>query len=99
MSRSWHRQPLAFNKLGELESLWRDYEIARQEERAVLQLLEKAPATTHAETSGSKTTMSLITDAEGFSTVNRRSSSSLLTVNPAPTPGGKVRVNLFTEEF
>jgi hypothetical protein len=33
------------------------YEIARQEERAVMQLLEKAPAITHADLSGSTTTM------------------------------------------
>jgi hypothetical protein len=43
--------------------------------------------------------MSLVTDAEGFSTVHCRNRSPLLTGNPAPAPGGKVRVNLFTEEF
>jgi hypothetical protein len=36
-------------------ALERLYEIARQEERAVLQLLEKAPAITHADLSGAKT--------------------------------------------
>jgi len=91
MSRSWHRQPFAFSKLGELALLWREYKIARQEERAVLQLLEKAPTITHADLSGSKTTMSLVTDSEGFFTVNRRNRSPLLTGNPAPAPGGKVR--------
>ena len=40
-------------------ALERLYEIARQEERAVLQLLEKAPAITHADLSRSKTTMRL----------------------------------------
>jgi hypothetical protein len=74
-------------------------EIARQEERAVLQLLEKAPAITHADLSGSKTMMSLVTDSEGFFTVNSQNSSPLLMANPAPATGGKVRVNLFTEEF
>jgi hypothetical protein len=80
-------------------ALERLYEIARQEERAVLQLLEKAPSITHTDLSGSKTTMSLVTDSEGFFTVNRRNSSPLLSGNPAPAPRDKVRVNLFTEEF
>jgi len=48
-------------------ALERLYEIARQEKRAVLQLLEKAPANTHADPGSSKTTMSLVTDSEGFS--------------------------------
>ena len=52
-------------------ALERLYEIARQEERAVLQLLEKAPTTTQADLGGSKTTMSLITDSEGFFAVTR----------------------------
>ncbi len=47
------------------------YELARQEERAARQLHGKALATTLVELSKSKTTMSLITDAEGFSIVNR----------------------------
>ena len=75
------------------------YKIARQEERAVMQLLEKAPAIIHADLGGSKTTMSLVTDSEGFSTVNRQNRSPLLMGNTAPAPGGKVRVNLFTEDF
>jgi hypothetical protein len=79
--------------------LERLYEIARQEERAVLQLLKEAPAITLADLSGSKTTMSLVTDPEGFFTVNCWNRSPLLTGNPAPAPGGKVQVNLFTEEF
>jgi hypothetical protein len=37
--------------------LERLYEIARQEERAVLQILEKAPAYTHADLGGSKTNL------------------------------------------
>ena len=80
-------------------ALERLYEIARQEERMVLQQHEMALTTSHAALSKIKPTMSVIKDAEGFSTVNRRSSSPLLTANHAPTPGGKVRVNLFTEEF
>jgi len=80
-------------------ALERLYEIARQEERAVLQLLEKAPANTHADLGGSKTTMSLVTDSEGFFTVNCRSRSPLLKRNTSPAPGGMVRVNLFTEDF
>jgi hypothetical protein len=79
--------------------LERLYEIARQEERAARQLHGKALATTLVELSKSKTTMSLITDAEGFSIVNRQSSSPLLKANPAPTPGDRPRVNLFMEEF
>ena len=51
-------------------ALERLYEIARQEERAVLQLLEKARTYTHADHGGSKTTMSLVKDSEGFFTVN-----------------------------
>ena len=43
--------------------------------------------------------MSLVTDPEGFFTVKCRNRSPLLTGNPAPAPGGKVQVNLFTEEF
>ena len=43
--------------------------------------------------------MSLITDSEGFFSVTRRSKSPLLTGNTAPAQGGKVRVNLFTEDF
>ncbi len=74
-------------------ALERLYKIARQEERAVLQLLEKAPANTHADLGGSKTTMSLVTDSEGFFTINRRSRSPLLKGNTSP------RVNLFTEDF
>jgi hypothetical protein len=66
------------------------YEIARQEEKALLQLLEKAPTVSNADLSGSKTTMSMVTDAEGFSTVNCRNRSPLLTGNPAPAPGSKV---------
>ena len=73
-------------------ALERLYKIARQEERAVLQLLEKAPAITHADLGGSKTTMSLVMDSEGFFTVNRRNRSPLLTGNTAPAPEGKVRV-------
>ena len=80
-------------------ALERLYEIARQEERAVLQLLVKAPAITHADLGGPKTTMSSVTDSKGFFTINRRNRSSLLMGNTAPVPGGKVRVNLFTEEF
>jgi hypothetical protein len=51
-------------------TLERLYEIARQEERAARQLHGKALATTLVELSELKTTMSLITDAEGFSIVN-----------------------------
>jgi hypothetical protein len=80
-------------------ALERLYEIARREERAVLQLLEKSPANTHEDLGGPKTTMSLVTDSEGFSTVNRRSGSPLLKGNTSPAPKGMVRVNLFTEDF
>ena len=66
------------------------YEIARQKERAVMQLLETAPTITHADLGGSTTTMSLVTDSEGFFTVNRRNKSPLLTGKTAPAPGGKV---------
>jgi hypothetical protein len=50
-------------------TLERLYEIARQEERAARQLHGKALTTTLVKLSESKTTMSLITDAEGFSIV------------------------------
>ena len=80
-------------------ALERLYEIARQEEQTVLQQHEMALATSHAALSKIKPTMSVIKDAEGFSTINRWSSSPLLTANHAPPPGGKVHVNLFTEEF
>ena len=80
-------------------ALERLYEIARQEEGAVMQKLEKAPAIIHADLGGSKTTKSLVTDSEGFFAINRRNRSPLLTGNTAPVPGGKVRVNLFTEDF
>jgi len=68
-------------------ALERLYKISRQEERAILQLLEKAPTNTHADLGGSKTAMSLITDSEGFSTVNRQSRSPLLKGNTSPAPG------------
>jgi len=80
-------------------ALERLYEIARQGERAVLQLLEKAPTNNQADLGGSKTTMSLITDAEGFFSVTRRNKSPPLMGNTAKTQGGKVRVNLFTEDL
>ena len=64
-------------------ALERLYEMARQEEKAVLQLPGRAPTVTNADISGSKTTMSVVTDAEGFSTVNCRNRSPLLTGNPA----------------
>jgi len=80
-------------------TLERLYKIARQEERAVLQLLEKVPTNTHADLDGSKTTMSLVTDSEGFFTINRRSRSPLLKGNTSPAPGGMMQVNLFTEDF
>ncbi len=80
-------------------ALERLYEIARQGERAVLQLLEKAPTNNQADLGGSKTTRSLITDAEGFFSITRRSKSPPLTGNTAQAQGGKVRVNLFTEDF
>ena len=80
-------------------ALERLYEITRQGERAVLQLLEKAPTSTQADLGGSKTTMSLITDSEGSFSVTRRSKSPLLMGNTAPAQGGKVRVNLFTDDF
>ncbi len=51
-------------------TLERLYKIARQEEGAARQLHGKALATTLVELSKSKTTMSLITDVEGFSIVN-----------------------------
>ena len=51
-------------------TLERLYKIARQEERTARQLHGKALATTLVELSKSKTTMSLITDTEGFSIVN-----------------------------
>jgi len=79
--------------------LERLYKIARQEDRVVLQQFEKAPANTHADLGGSKTTMILVTDSEGFFTVNRRSRSPFLKGNTSPAPGGLVRVNLFTEDF
>jgi hypothetical protein len=50
--------------------LERLYKIARQEKRAARQLNGKALATTLAELSESKTTMSVITDAKGFTIVN-----------------------------
>jgi hypothetical protein len=81
-------------------ALERLYEIARQGERAVLQLLEEAPTNNQADHGGSKSTMRLITDAEGFSSVTRRSKSPPLTGSTAQARGGgKVRVNLFTEDF
>jgi hypothetical protein len=80
-------------------ALERLYEIARQGERAVLQLLEKAPTNNQADLGGSKPTMSSITDAEGFSPVTRWSKSPPLTGSIAQAQGGKVRVNLFTEDF
>ena len=80
-------------------ALERLYEIARREERAVLQLLEKSPTNTHEDLGGPKTTMSLVTDSEGFSTVNRRSGSPLLKGNTSPAPKEMVQVNLFTEDF
>ncbi len=80
-------------------TLERLYEIARQEERAARQLHGKALATTLVELSESKTTMILITDAEGFFIVDRQSSSPFLKANPVPTPGDRPQVNLFTEEF
>jgi hypothetical protein len=80
-------------------TLERLYEIARQEERAARQLHGKALATTLVELSELKTTMSAITDAEGFTIVNCRSSSPFLKANPAPTPGDRPQVNLFMEEF
>jgi hypothetical protein len=52
-------------------TLERQYKIARQEERAARQLHGKALATTLVELSKSKTMMSTITDAEGFTIVNR----------------------------
>jgi len=80
-------------------ALERLYEIARQGERAVLQLLEKAPTNNQADLGRSKTTMSLIMDAEGFFSVTRPSKSPPLTGNTAKAQGGKVRVSLFTEDF
>jgi hypothetical protein len=80
-------------------TLERLYKIARQEERAARQLHGKALATTLVKISKSKTTMSLITGAEGFSIVNCQSSSPFLKANPAPTPGDRPWVNLFMEEF
>ncbi len=80
-------------------ALERLYEIARQGERAVLQLLEEAPTNNQADHGGSKSTMSVITDAEGFSSVTCRSKSPPLTGSTAQARGGKVRVNLFTEDF
>ena len=65
----------------------------------MLQQHEMALATSHAALSKIKPMMSVKKDAEGFSTVNHWSSSPLLMANHAPPPGGKVRVNLFTEEF
>jgi hypothetical protein len=50
--------------------LERLYELARQEERAARQSHEKALASTPIETNESKTTTSMIMDAEGFSIVN-----------------------------
>jgi hypothetical protein len=80
-------------------TLERLYEIASQEERAARQLHGKALATTLVELSELKTMMSLITDADGFSIINRRSSSPSLKAKPAPTPGDRPQVNLFMEEF
>ena len=80
-------------------ALERLYEIARQGERAVLQLLEKAPTNNQTDLGGSKTTMSLIMNAEGFLSVTRRSKSPPLTGNTAQAQGGKVQVDLFTEDF
>ena len=81
-------------------ALERLYKIARQGERAVLQLLEKAPTNIQAALGGSKPTMSSITDAEGFSSVTRQSKSPPLTGSTVQAQGGgKVRVNLFTEDF
>jgi hypothetical protein len=80
-------------------TLERLYELTRQEERAARQSHEKALASTLVKTNESKTTMSTIMDAEGFSIVNRRSSSPSLRANPTLTPRDGLRVNLFTEEF
>jgi hypothetical protein len=80
-------------------ALERLYEIARQGERAVLQLLEKAPTNNQAAHGGPTPPMSSITDAEGFSSVTRRSKSPPLTGSIAQAQGGTVRVNLFTEDF
>jgi hypothetical protein len=80
-------------------TLERLYKIERQEERAARQLHGKALATTLVGLSNSQTTMSLITDAEGFSIINHQSSSPFLKANPAPTPGDRPRVNLLMKEF
>jgi hypothetical protein len=79
--------------------LERLYKIARQEERAAKQIHGKTLTTTLVKLSKSKTMMSLITDTEGFSIVNCQRSSPFLKANPAPTPGDRLQVNLFTEEF
>jgi hypothetical protein len=79
--------------------LERLYKLARQEEWAARQSYEKALASTPIETNKSKTTMSKIMDAEGFSIVNCQNSSPSLGANPAPTPRDGLQVNLFTEEF
>ncbi len=52
-------------------TLERLYELARQEERAARQSHEKALASTPVKTNESKTRMSMIMDAEGFSIINR----------------------------
>jgi hypothetical protein len=79
--------------------LERLYKIARQEERAARQHHEKTLASTSIKINEPKTTMSSIKDAEGFTTVNRRSNSPSLIANSAPTTRDGLQVNLFMEEF
>ncbi len=80
-------------------TLERLYELARQKERAARESHVKALTSTPVKSNESKTTMSTIMDAEGFSIVNCRNRSPSLGANPAPTPRDGLQVNLFTEEF
>jgi hypothetical protein len=80
-------------------SLERMYEIARQEESSARQNHERTLAKSLVETNESTTTMSTITDAEGYTVINRRSGPPTLKATPASTPRDGPRVNLFTEDF
>ncbi len=75
------------------------YEIAWQEESSARQNHERTLAKSHVKTNESTTTMSGITDAEGYTVINRQSGPPTLKATPASTPKDGPRVNLFTEDF
>jgi hypothetical protein len=89
---------------GTRASLERLYEIARDEEKAAKQLHDMALVTTALGANGLLPTMSNVTDAEGFKTINRRSSSpSGSSTKPNIPPATKEQVrrgeNPFTNNF